>query len=161
MDVDCWVPVACKVACSLLLTQLQTLRDRKCESGCLFPSRRGREMNARNNVSTESARKALKKALLECVPLMTTEWVKLFTGHALRVGGSNHMRKTGVADEIHRRLGGWMTLVAAQGYMALSTSEQFRYTLKLAKAERRRAGLNEAAARGVLQAAHTRGFLSL
>ena len=74
----------------------------------------------------------------ECVPLMTRKWSKLYTGHALRVGGSNHiMRKLGIADDVQRRLGGWMTLAAAQGYMTLSAREKLTYTLKLT-AERRR-----------------------
>ena len=39
-----------------------------------------------------------------------------------------------------------MSLVAAQGYMAMSTSEQFNYTLKLAKSTKRRSGLTKASA---------------
>ena len=138
---DCWVPVACKATIALLLQQASTLRRRKCKSEYLFPSRRGSEMNRANHIRGRSANRALVQALLECVPLMTPAWAKLYTGHALRVGGSNHMRRIGVADDVHRRMGGWMTLVAAQGYMALSTSEQFACTLKLSKSKRRRAAL--------------------
>ena len=53
------------------------------------------------------------------------------------------MRKTGIADDVHRRLGGWMTLASAQGYMALTPTEQFAYTLKMAKSNTRRSGLSK------------------
>jgi len=53
------------------------------------------------------------------------------------------MRKMGIANEVHRRLGGWFTLVAAQGYMALSAQEQFRYTLTMAKAKRRESAFSK------------------
>ena len=99
-------------------------------------------MNDNNHVSQQSVVKAMRHALTECVPLMTRAWAKCYSGHALRVGGSNHMRRLGVEDDIHRRMGGWMTLVAAQGYMALTPSEQFKYTVTLAKSKQRRAGLS-------------------
>ena len=83
-------------------------------------------------------------ALRECVPGMDAVWAKEYTGHALRVGGSNEMRKMGVADEVHRKMGGWMTLVAAQGYMALSAREQFGYTLRLARSNKRHAAFVKA-----------------
>ena len=70
-------------------------------------------MHRKNPVGHQSVVTAMQRALCECVPLMSREWAKLYTGHAMRVGGSNHMRKLGIADEVHRRLGGWMTLVAA------------------------------------------------
>ena len=99
-------------------------------------------MNDNNHVSQQSVVKAMRHALTECVPLMTRAWAKYYSGHAWRVGGSNHMRRLGVEDDIHRRMGGWMTLVAAQGYMALTPSEQFKYTVALAKSKQRRAGLS-------------------
>ena len=81
----------------------------------------------------------------------------VFSSHAarswlvkLRVGGSNHMRRVGISNDVHKRMGGWMTLTAAQGYMALSPEEQFAYTLKLAKAKKRESGLTEAVARQAL-----------
>ena len=61
------------------------------------------------------------------------------------------MRRLGIADEVHRRLGGWMTLVAAQGYMALSAREQFKYTLKLAQAKKRNSAFQKADALVVLR----------
>ena len=147
---DCWVPVACVQSMGLLLRQFRELRKRRCDSRYVFPSRRGRRMNDNNHVSQQSVVKAMRHALTECVPLMTRPWAKCYSGHALRVGGSNHMRRLGVEDDIHRRMGGWMTLVAAQGYMALTPSEQFKYTVALAKSKKRRAGLSMHQARGAL-----------
>ena len=119
---DCYVPVACPKAVQLLLNQYKTLRRHGSKSRYVFPSRRGRHMNKRNHVGQQSMVRALQHALRECVPLMTRKWSKCYTGHSLRVGGSNHMRKSGIADDVHRRLGGWMTLVAAQGYIGALTS---------------------------------------
>ena len=94
-------------------------------------------MHHENPVGHQSVTNALRHALRECVSLMTQKWSKIYTGNELRVGGSNHMRKFGIADDVQRRLGGWMTLAAAQGYMTLSAREKLTYTLKLT-AERRR-----------------------
>ena len=120
---DCWVPVACKLTMRLILHQLRSLRHAACPNPCLFPSRRfvtgGKQvMHAKNGMGEQSWVRAMRHALMEGVPLMTTAWAKLYSGHSMRVGGSNHMRRMGVADDIHKRLGGWMTLTAAQGYMA-------------------------------------------
>ena len=144
--VDCWVPVACKTTIKMLLHQVRTLRARSCTNKNLFPSRvyaKGakQSFNPTNWVGEQSFVKGMQKALRRCVPLMTKTWSKLYTGHALRVGGSNRMRRLGVADDIHRRLGGWMRLASAQGYMALAPREQFAYTLRLAKKKTRTAGL--------------------
>lgn len=152
---DCWVPVACSKTVSLILKQSATLRKRRCASEYLFPARRfakgnKQRMHQSNRVGAQSMVTALRRALMQCVPLMTARWKKLYSGHSLRVGGSNHMRKMGVADEVHRRLGGWMSLVSAQGYMALSAREQYHYTLKLAKKKTRRSGMSKSRARTVL-----------
>ena len=130
-----------------------TLRRKKCVSGYLFPSRKGKKMNIYNHIREESAVLAMQHALRECVPLMTREWSKLFTGHALRVGGSNFMRKVGMHHEIHRKMGGWMTLAAAQGYMALTPAEQFSYTMSLVRSKKRLSALSEREARLALGAA--------
>jgi len=151
---DCWVPVACRASIALILRQLRTLRKYKVVNEHLFPSREfvtgGQDMHGFNHVSQPSLTRALKRALMSCVPGMTKDWVKLYSGHSLRVGGSNQMRKEGVADDVHRRLGGWMSLVSAQGYMSLSAREQYRYTLKLAKSKKRHAGLSKQSARAFL-----------
>lgn len=107
-------------------------------------------MNHRNHISQQSAVKAMRHAMKENVPFMTEQWANCYSGHALRVGGSNHMRRVGMADDVHRKMGGWMTLVAAQGYMALTPEEQFKYTLKMAKSHKRKSGLTERLARRAL-----------
>ena len=150
-SLDCWIPVACNKVISLLVAHVSWLRSVKSDSVFLFPSRRGTKVSQRNHVGHQSVVRAMRHALTECVPLMSRQWSRLFTGHALRVGGSNEMRKLGIADEVHRRLGGWMTLVAARGYMALSAQEQFRYTLKLAKMPTRNAGFAQADAVAALR----------
>ena len=154
-DQDCWVPVACKVTMRLVFNQVRTLRSKRCRNECLFPSRVWSKagkcpMNSSNWVGEQSWVKAMREALLSCVPLMTPTWARQYSGHAMRVGGSNHMRKIGVADEVHRKMGGWMTLVAAQGYMDMSPAERFRYTTRLAGSGVRRAALTAGAARAAM-----------
>ena len=155
---DCFVPLACPKAVKLFLGQFATLRGQASKSRYVFPSRRGRHINEHNHVGQQSMVKALQHALRECVPLITIKWSKCYTGHSLRVGGSNHMRKMGISDDVHRRLGGWMTLVAAQGYMALTPREQFRYTLKMAKSKRK-CGLSQRQARRELATLRARSSI--
>ena len=92
------------------------------------------DMNQKNHVGEKSVIKAMRHALLECVPLMTRQWSKLYSGHSLRVGGSNHIRKLGISDQVHRLLGGWVSLVSSQRYFQLSEDEQLdraeEYALK-------------------------------
>ena len=153
---DCWVPVACKTTIRLLLSQVRTLRSQSCPNDNLFPSRvyrsaRKQSVNPRNWIGEQAFIKAMQSALLDCVPLMTAAWSKLYTGHALRVGGSNRMRRLGISDDVHRRLGGWMHLASAQGYMALAPSEQFAYTLRLAQQRTRTVGISHTRAQRLLQ----------
>lgn len=135
---DCWVPVACKTTLRLLLAQVCFLRKSGTKNTSLFPSRvwkdkRAHAINDTNWIGEQSWVRSMRKALVECVPLMSARWARLYSGHALRIGGSNHMRRMGVDNDIHRRLSGWMTLVSAQGYMVLTPKEQFAYTVKLAE----------------------------
>ena len=153
---DCWIPVACKQTIVSILQQVATLRQIKAQSPYLFPSRKYRRKNkvtphSSNHVSHQSLVNALRKSLRECVPLMTKKWSLLYAGHSLRVGGSNHMRHLGIADETHRRLGGWMSLTSSQGYMQLSAREQFKYSLQLAKSKKRRAAFTRTNARVALR----------
>ena len=147
---DCWIPVACPTAIAMLIRHEYNLRKSRCSNKFLFTSRvrkaGGYVRHAENPVGAQSAIKAMQNALLECVPFMTRKWARLYTGHCLRVGGSNHMRKLGISDDIHRRLGGWMQLVSAQGYMALSPREQYSYTVRLAQSKRRRSAMTASAA---------------
>ena len=157
---DCWVPVACPLTIKLFLRHVRLRVKSKCRSRFLFPARRGQKMHNKNPVGHQSVVSAMRHALCECVPLMTRKWAKLYTGHALRVGGSNHMRKIGIADDVHRRLGGWMTLVAAQGYMALSAREKLAYTLKLAGRQRRESAFRRDDALAALRGENIRGLLA-
>ena len=156
VSMDCWVPVSCKSTIRLLLRHVKTLRLQSCPNENLFPSRvyrsaKKQSFNPKNWIGEQTFVKALQEALLACVPLMTVPWSELYTGHALRVGGSNRMRRLGIADDIHRRLGGWMHLASAQGYMALSPREQFAYTLRLAQQRTRTVGISRARAQQWLQ----------
>jgi len=159
-QLDCWVPVACPVTIKLFLRHFRLRTKRKCRSQFLFPARRGAKMHHENPVGHQSVVSAMRHALCECVPLMSRIWSKLYTGHALRVGGSNHMRKIGIADDVHRRLGGWMTLVAAQGYMAMSAREKLAYTLKLASKQQRESAFRRGDALAVLREDNMRGLLA-
>ena len=42
------------------------------------------------------------------------------------------MRRLGLDDEIHRKLGGWMSIQSSQGYMVLSPKEQAAVCEKMA-----------------------------
>lgn len=153
---DCWIPVACKQVIASILRQVATLRAMGAKSPYLFPSRKYRRHREQvphdcNHVGHQSLVKALRNALQECVPYMTTAWASLYAGHSLRVGGSNHMRRLGIADDVHRRLGGWMSLTSSQGYMQLSAREQFRYSLRLATTTVRRAAFTRTLARTALR----------
>ena len=132
------VPVACKTAITLLLRHLCQLRKVGRTAGPLFPSRQGRvnpKMHPENSVSTSSVRDALRKALREVCGL-SREQARLFSGHSMRVGGSNYIRRLGVSDEVHRLLGGWATLSSSRGYFQLLASEQFAMAHKFALKER-------------------------
>ena len=149
---DCWIPLACPSTISLLLNHITYLRRKRCKSVFLFPSKRGISMGRKyNHIKQHLFVKAMQQALRRCIPMMTKPWSELYTGHALRVGGSNHMRRLGMENDVHRRLGGWMTLTAAQGYMALTAKEQFQYTIKMAESAVRKSAFMRADAVRALQ----------
>ena len=64
---------------------------------------------------------------------LSREQARLFSGHSMRVGGSNYMRKLGIDDETHQAVGDWASLTSSRNYYALSADEQFittdRFTL--------------------------------
>ena len=70
------------------------------------------------------------------------------------------MRKIEIADDVQRRLGGWMTLVAALGYMALSACEKLAYTLKLTGRQRRESAFRRGDALVALCEDNMRGLLT-
>lgn len=132
------VPVACKTAITLLLRHICQLRKAGRTSGVLFPSRVGRSkptMNPTNHVANTSVKNALRKALREVCGL-DKDQAKLFSGHSMRVGGSNYIRRLGVSDEVHRLMGGWATLASARGYFQLLATEQFAMAHKFALKDR-------------------------
>ena len=47
------------------------------------------------------------------------------------------MRVLGVADEVHRLMGGWASLVSSQGYFQLNAEKQFDMTLEWALKDRK------------------------
>ena len=127
------VPISCRMALGLLLRHLRLLKRAGRSVGPLFPSRMGGSVSAKrnptNSVSNSSISDALRKALVDVCGL-SEEQAKLFSGHSLRVGGSNYMRRLGVADEVHRLVGDWASLVSSTNYYALSSAEQFAVTDK-------------------------------
>jgi hypothetical protein len=76
---------------------------------------------------------------------------KAYAGHSLRVGGSTHMRRCGVDEQVLRSLGGWASLTTASQYVQLSPTEQFAYTRRLTVCQSRSIALeSKGQARGVL-----------
>ena len=149
---DCWIPVSCGLTLTLLIQHIAFLRRQKSQSVYLFLSQQGKNSkNLYNHIRQNKFVVAMQWALRECVPGMDTKWAMQYTGHALRVGGSNEMRKRGIADEVHRKMGGWMTMTAAQGYMSLSAQEQMRLALKLKTTKGRQSGFQKDAAVNALE----------
>ena len=134
---DVWIPVACPVTISLLLRLLRSLRKDDRREGWLFTSRtrKGGRRSADNPLGAQSAVSAMREALVHACG-MSSEQSRLYKGHSLRVGGSNHLRHLGVADEVHRLLGGWASLVSSRGYFRLSAEEQMRMCESMALKER-------------------------
>ena len=134
---DTWMPVACGTVVALLLKHMVLLRrDGKAE-GPLFTSRtrKGGRRSAKNCVDHRAAVEALQNALVG-VCGMTKAQSLLYKGHSLRVGGSNHIRKLGIHDDVHRLLGGWVSLVSSRRYFQLSEDEQLEKAEAYALRER-------------------------
>ena len=103
-------------------------------NGCLFPARvsvrRGGvrsyvpSMRADAHISVQSFRALIRLALVECCNL-TTEQAAEFGTHSLRIGAMELLRSKGVPAEIRQQLGGWMSAVAALGYLQLPVTAQF------------------------------------
>lgn len=122
---DTWIPVACGLVIRLLMRQVFLLRRDGKTTGPLFTSRtrKGGRRSETNRLGRTAAVEAMRKALQE-VCGMTEAQSKLYKGHSLRVGGSNHMRKLGLDDEVHRLMGGWVSLTSSVKYYQLSEDEQ-------------------------------------
>ena len=132
-----WVPVACSTVIGLLLRHIKLMRRDGKYAGPLFTSRtrRGGRRSEGNWVDHKAAVESLREALVETCG-MTVPQSKLYKGHSLRVGGSNHIRKLGIADEVHRLLGGWVSLVSSHRYFQLGEDEQLDRAEKYALKER-------------------------
>ena len=76
-----------------------------------------------NPVSHAQFVSALQFALVTVVGL-SAQAARLRKGHSLRVGGSNYMRHLGISSEVHRKLGGWMSIVSSHGYMHMYVLER-------------------------------------
>ena len=122
---DTWVPVACKTVIQLLFQHIRLMRRDERFTGPLFTSRtrRGGKRSANNRVDHRAAVEALQEALVEACGMSRPQSL-LYKGHSLRVGGSNHIRKLGIDDDVHRLLGGWVSLVSSRRYFQLSEDEQ-------------------------------------
>ena len=128
---DAWMAVSCRTALKVLLRHVGFLRRQGRTSGPLFPSREYKGGGPTNRaVDSSSVLRAFRKALEEVCDY-SAEFTKLIGGHSLRVGGSNFCRRLGVADEIHRLLGGWASLTSSRGYYHLSSEEQLSLAMKL------------------------------
>jgi integrase len=148
---DVWIPLACPRIMQRVLDQLLEGRQ---QGGpvFLFPSRRrmkGKGMHLRNPLGRQQFQNELQNGLVDVCKFPRVV-AKLFTGHALRIGGSNFMRRMGLADEIHRKLGGWASIQSSQGYMVLSPREQVKICEKMALTKGRTSAFEQAEVVGCL-----------
>ena len=60
------------------------------------------------------------------------------------------MRRLGLDDEVHRKLGGWMSIQSSQGYMVLSPREQAVVCEKMALHNKRGSAFAEEELPGML-----------
>ena len=134
---DTWIPVACATVVRLLFRHTWLLRKDGKSTGPLFTSRtrKGGRRSEKNCVGHGAAVDALREALKEACG-MSEEQALLYKGHSLRVGGSNHIRKLGIPHEVHRLLGGWVSLVSSVKYFQLSEDEQLDHAEAYALKER-------------------------
>ena len=149
---DVWVMMACPRMIARILEQLREVR-RQGNPVFLFPSqsrRRGAPMHLRNPMGRAQFQRELQRFLIEECGF-DPQVARLFTGHCLRLGGSNYMRRLGISDEIHRKLGGWMSIKSSQGYMVLSPQEQAKVCERMALTKTRNSGFTEADVPGMLE----------
>ena len=111
------------------LRYLKMLRRKGRTTGPRFTARtcRGAPRHSSHNVSGKSAVRALRKALRDVCGLFEQQ-ARLYSRHSPRVGGSNHIRRLGVGDEVHRPVGGRTSQESPRGYFQLSPTEQFEIT---------------------------------
>ena len=106
-------------------------------------------MNPRNPIGRAQFQRELQRGLVD-VCGFEANTARLFTGHCMRLGGSNYMRRLGLDDEIHRKLGGWMSIKSSQGYMVLSPREQAIVCEKMALSSKRTCAFSESELGGMM-----------
>ena len=149
-DRDAWVPLAVPSAVALVIRQEESLRALGASSSRLFPSNAHGKPHVRNHLRSKDWIKWMRRALVELCRMDADE-AAVYAGHSLRVGGSTHMRRCGLDEQVHRSLGGWASLTSAAHYVQLSPSEQFSYTRGLATCRVRSEAMeNKHQARGAL-----------
>jgi len=147
---DVWVPLACPRLMGRVLAQA-----RKCRasgSAFLFPARdrkKGWPMSTTNPIGRAQFQKDMQRGLVEHCGFGSA--ARLLTAHALRVGGSNYMRRLGISDEVHRKLGGWMSIASSHGYMVLTPKEQAVVCKKMALVPNRSSAFALEEAGGLLE----------
>jgi hypothetical protein len=106
-------------------------------------------MNPRNPISRQSFQDELQRGLVKYCGFRKAV-AALFTGHALRVGGSNYMRRLGLGEEIHRKLGGWASIESSQDYMVLTPREQASLCERMALVDKRRSAFDASEVDGLV-----------
>ena len=148
---DVWVPLACPRMMQRVLDQLEEGR-RQGPTAFLFPSTSraaGKRMHRFNPMGRKQFQDGLQRGLVKVCGFQESV-AKLFTGHCMRIGGSNYMRRLGLDDEVHRKLGGWMSIQSSQGYMVLSPREQAVVCEKMALHNKRGSAFAEEELPGML-----------
>ena len=148
---DVWVPMACHRMIARVIEQLEEGR-RQGSPEFLFPSvvrKGGATMNMVNPMGRVQFQRELQTGLRKICGFSQAV-AALFTGHCLRLGGSNYMRRLGLDDEVHRKLGGWMSIKSSQGYMILSPREQAQVCERMALVSKRASACSASEIPGLL-----------
>ena len=129
-----WVTASDKTLCGLILRHLATLRDLGHVGKFLFPSRkrtRGTWVpNPTNPISADTYVRCIRLALRD-VCHVPWDVCLGYTGHLLRVGGNNFIRKSDLTEDVNRQLGDWASVPSCRGYNQLLLSETLDITDKI------------------------------
>ena len=88
--------------------------------------------NPRNPFSQRSISDvAIPTALLHCCGIKRKDSA-IYTGYALRVGGTTHHEESGTAEAVRKNRAEWMSLATARHYLQHSPATQFGYLHKAA-----------------------------
>lgn len=129
-----WITASDRTLCGLILQHLATLRELGHVGKFLFPSRQRSAgtwiPNPTNPISGKTYVNCIRLALREVCHL-PEDVCQGYTGHLLRVGGNNFVRKSDLTEDINRQLGDWASLSSCRGYNQLLISEKLKITDKL------------------------------